>query len=149
MKIVGPGILGAVLLVGFLILSGGNKESFSGAYSTAGRSPSSSIVQRPIGADTTYSSRALMSRGMQGFDSSPGAQAFLAIPVPLAGEPSNSGSWVKQPALDVPRAPNWATWPTPAGYVDGHESRDYGGSVVNLVGNNGVRLRFLAFEIVV
>lgn len=132
-KIVGPGVLGAVLLVGFLILSGGNKESSSGAAATADRSPSSSVVQRPTGADTTYSSRDPMPRGTQGFDSSPGAQAFPAIPVPLAPEPGNSGSRVKPPALNVARAPNGAAWPIAAGYVDGYESRDYGGSVVNLV----------------
>lgn len=39
----------------------------------------------------------------------------------------------QEQALSVPKAPNGATWPTGAGYVNGYESRDFGGSVVNLV----------------
>lgn len=133
-KNVGLGALGAVLLLRFLILSGGSKDGSSSAATTANRSPSSSVVQRPIGGYTPYSSRGLM----QDFDTTSGAQEFSAIPVPLAPEPSNSSIRVKQPALNVPRAPNGAACPTVAGYVDGFESRDYCGSVVNLVSKKEV-----------
>ncbi|WLW64496.1 MULTISPECIES: hydrogenase maturation nickel metallochaperone HypA [Achromobacter] len=96
-KIVGPGILGAAVLAGFLFLSSGNKPDTSKASAPANPAVNAAIAQ--------------------------------TSPAPAAmGTPQR-----QEQALSVPKAPNGATWPTGAGYVNGYESRDFGGSVVNLV----------------
>ncbi len=135
-KIVGSGILGAVLLVGILALGGGNKED-SSATSRSVANPASTV--RPVSAGTISGDDiAPRLRRGEGADVPRGVGDLPIIPIPSAPEPSNSNDVNRPLPLAVSRAPNGAAWPVGSGYVDGYASRDYGGSIVNLVnGKNG------------
>lgn len=74
------------------------------------------------------------------------ATAAALIPVPPAPSPPRDNQPASVPippskspavsAMKVPKAPNGIPWPAASGYLEGYDSSDYGGSIIELVNTN-------------